>query len=278
MNFDQQTPEYTTEETRSAPDLSDSYREGRKIKNTTSICPHCPELEDRKARENQIYQYRELVERIARKFTGRGIPYEDLVQVGYLGLIKAIDRFDPSNGAKLTTFATHHIVGEIKHHIRDNGWYLKVSRRLKDFRPEAMRAIDSLAISLKRSPTFAEIAKMLRISEEEVIEIIELGNAFAPLSLNEPIERGGDCGMSLLDSLGDKGFEDVLIDKIMLDGAKKILARREQTIIALRYRYGLSQFEIAQNLGISQVHVSRLLKYSHAKMKEFLTPNANFNS
>ncbi|MCH8069208.1 MAG: sigma-70 family RNA polymerase sigma factor [Candidatus Marinimicrobia bacterium] len=227
--------------------------------------------EDNEERKHLIFQHLGLVSLLAKRFKGRGIAYEDLVQVGIVGLIKAIENFNPNNGTKLATFATHYIVGEIKHNFRDNGWYLKVPRKMKDSRNQVLNEVEFLTNSLQRSPTISEIAKHIVRSEEEVIEIIELNEAYAPSSLDGPISREkNDGSFSVMDVLAGENFEDALIDNISLDFAKKVLTNRERTIVVLYFEYDMSQSEIAQELRISQGHISRLLRLSLKKMREFM--------
>lgn len=233
---------------------------------------------DMKAREEQICQYSELVKRIVLRFTGRGIPYEDLVQVGYLALIKAIDRFDTSKNVKLSTFVTSYIIGGIKHHFRDNGWQVKVSRSLKDSRGRIFKEIECLTNLLGRSPTIAEISARLKMTNEAVIEIMELGGAYAPCSIEDRLEGENGRQISILDSLHEESFEDGLINKVTCDIAKEVLTNRERTILDLRYKYKLTQSEIAQKLDISQMHVSRLLRNSLIKMRECLKSTKNGNN
>ncbi len=145
------TPEPSARTQKELTHLVDSGR-------PSSLC------QDREARDQMICEHLGLVQRLATKFRQRGVPYEDLVQVGSLGLIKAVDGFDPSNGAQFTTFAAHYIVGEIKHHFRDNGWHLKISRGQKRALQQVKENIEYLTYSLQRSPTISEIAKEMETS------------------------------------------------------------------------------------------------------------------
>lgn len=222
-------------------------------------------------RRETICQNLDLVRHLAKRFRGRGIPYEDLVQVGSVGLIKAVDSFKTNNGAKLTTFATHYIIGEIKHHFRDNGWSVKVPRHLKDGRAQVLRQAERLAQELDRSPTVSELAKRVDTTEESVIELMELQEAFTPSSLDSPVSTGKDDNtLTVEDILEDQNFEDGLIDKMSLDLARNLLTKREKTIVSLSYEYNMSQTDIAKRVGLSQMHVSRLLKNSIVKMRTFL--------
>lgn len=222
-------------------------------------------------RENLILQHLGLVKILAKRYDNRGIPLEDLVQVGIIGLIKAIQKYNPNNGAKLSTFATHYIIGEIKHNFRDNGWYFKVPRKIKDTRNQILHMIEILTNSLQRSPTILEIASRIGTTEENVIEILESNAAYTPSSLDKPdtIRINKDYSGNV-DVLPGENFENVLIDRISLDCAKRLLTKRERTIVTLYFDYGMSQLKIAQELRISQVHVSRIMKQSLSKMKDYL--------
>lgn len=225
-----------------------------------------------KERENLIFQHMGLVEILVKRYENRGISQEDLIQVGIIGLIKAIQKFNPNNGAKLSTFATHYIVGEIKHNFRDNGWYLKVPRKMKDSRNQILHKIEFLTNSLQRSPTILEIANHIGSTEDNVIEILEANTAYTPSSFDKPdTRRKNKDYLANVDVLSGENFEDVLIDRISLDLAKRLLTKREKTIVALHFDYGMPQSEIAEELRISQMHVSRIMRQSLSKMKDYLT-------
>lgn len=225
----------------------------------------------RKERENLIFQHLNLVQTLAKRYDNRGINQEDLIQVGIIGLMKAIQKFNPQNGAKLSTFATHYIVGEIKHNFRDNGWYLKVPRRMKDSRNQILQKIEFLTNSLQRSPTILEIANHIGATEEDVIEILESHAAYTPCSLDKPdTPRINEDYPTNLDVLPGENLEDVLIDRISLDFAKRLLTKRERTIVTLHFDYGMPQSVIAKKLRLSQGHVSRLMRQSLSKMKDYL--------
>jgi RNA polymerase sigma-B factor len=199
-----------------------------------------------------------LVEHCARRFMHRGEPFDDLVQVGTIGLIKAVDRFDTERGVEFSTYATPTIIGEIKRHFRDKGWAIRVPRRLQELRMSISTATNDLSQTLGRSPTPREIAEHLEVSVEEVLEGLESANAYATMSLD--VSNGEDDGPSWLDSLGeeDEGIEHVEIRESLrplLAG----LAPREQQILVLRFFRQQTQSQIAEQVGISQMHVSRLL-------------------
>jgi RNA polymerase sigma-B factor len=206
------------------------------------------------------------------KFVNRGEPLDDLIQVGTLGLLKAIDRFDTERGVEFTTYATPTVVGEIKRHFRDKGWAVKVPRRLQELNQSVNRSVDALAMELGRSPTVGELAERLGASEEEILEAQELGQAYNLLSLDS--EVGGDSdkkSQTLADTVGetDAGME-LLEDRANLERAFQVLTGRERVIIYLRFYESVSQTEIAARLQVSQMHVSRLQAKALEKLRGFL--------
>ena len=199
-----------------------------------------------------------LVDHCARRFMHRGEPFEDLVQVGTIGLIKAVDRFDLERGVEFSTYATPTIIGEIKRYFRDKGWAIRVPRRLQELRMSIATATSELSQTLGRSPTPRQIAEHLEVSVEEVLEGLESANAYATMSLD--VTNGEGEGPSWLDSLGaeDEGMEHVEIRESL----RPLLAGlppREQQILVLRFFRQQTQSQIAEQVGISQMHVSRLL-------------------
>jgi RNA polymerase sigma-B factor len=214
-----------------------------------------------------------LVRFLAVRFSNRGEPLDDLIQVGTVGLLKAIDRFDLERGVEFTTYATPTIVGEIKRYFRDKGWAVKVPRRLQELNLAVNRAGDKLAIALGRSPTVAELAEHLNASEEEILEAQELGQAYNLLSLDSEVSGGENDGKSqtLADTVGvaDAGLE-LLEDRANLERAFAVLNGRERVIIYLRFYESVSQTEIAKRLNVSQMHVSRLQQKALEKLREVL--------
>jgi len=209
---------------------------------------------------------------LAAKFTNRGEPLDDLVQVGTVGLLKAIDRFDLERGVEFTTYATPTIVGEIKRYFRDKGWAVKVPRRLHELNLAVNRAGDKLAIALGRSPTVAELATHLGAGEEEILEAQELGQAYNLLSLDSEVSGEGDRkSQTLSDTVGvsDAGLE-LLEDRANLERAFAVLTGRERVIIYLRFYESVSQTEIARRLNVSQMHVSRLQAKALDKLRSVL--------
>jgi RNA polymerase sigma-B factor len=223
---------------------------------------------DLEARERLIEQYLPLVRSLARRYSYRGEMHEDLVQVGSIGLIKAIDRFDIERGVELTTYATPNIIGEIKRHFRDKGWSVRVPRGLQELNVRLSHLLEELTVELERSPTISELAKAAGVEEEDVLEALESGQAYATLSLSGP--SGGDEGADLdpLESLGDvEHAYEVSEDRAVLAPGMKALDERERRILHLRFFEGLTQSQIAQQVGISQMHVSRLIRRSLEKLR-----------
>ncbi len=222
------------------------------------------------ARDELVTMHLPLVQFLARRFRDRGEPLEDLVQVGTIGLIKAVDRFDPERGVEFSTYATPTIVGEIKRHFRDKGWAIRVPRRLQELRISIAQATAELSQKTGHSPTIAELAAHLEISEDEVIEGLEGAQAYSTSSLDAPLGDDAEAPM-LADRLGD---EDPGIESIEYrESLKPLLAAlpsRERRILALRFFHGMTQSQIAEEVGISQMHVSRLLAKSLATLREGL--------
>ncbi|MFZ5850233.1 MAG: SigB/SigF/SigG family RNA polymerase sigma factor [Actinomycetota bacterium] len=211
------------------------------------------------ARDQLVRMHLPLVEHLARRFRNRGEPYDDLVQVATIGLIKSVDRFDPDRGVEFSTYATPTIVGEIKRHFRDKGWAVRVPRRLQELRLSLTQATAELSQRHGRAPTVAELAHLLGISEEEVLEGLESANAYSTLSLDAP-DQGEDDSHAVADSLGE--VDDALEGVEYREALRPLLARlppREKRILMLRFFGGMTQSQIAAEIGISQMHVSRLL-------------------
>ncbi|QIK75883.1 RNA polymerase sigma factor SigF [Nocardioides piscis] len=211
------------------------------------------------ARDDLVHLHLPLVEHCARRFRHRGEPYEDLVQVGTIGLIKAIDRFETDREVEFSTFATPTIIGEIKRHFRDKGWAIRVPRRLQELRMQITAATADLNQKLGRSPTPRELAELIGCSVEEIIEGMESSNAYSTLSLDAS-DGSEDGPPSMLDMLGvdDHNLEHVELReslKPLLD----VLDPREKRILLLRFFKNMTQSQIADEIGVSQMHVSRLL-------------------
>jgi RNA polymerase sigma-B factor len=224
---------------------------------------------DLQAREQLIEQYMSLVRSLARRYSYRGEQLEDLVQIGAIGLIKAIDRFDLERGVELTTYATPNIIGEIKRHFRDKGWSVRVPRGLQELNVQLSRLVEQLTVQLSRSPTIPELAKAAGVEEEEVLEALESGRAYTSLSLSVGGGGGDEDDLDPLESLGTEEHQyEVSEDRAVLAPGFKVLDERERKILQLRFFEGLTQSQIAQQVGISQMHVSRLIRRSLEKIRE----------
>jgi RNA polymerase sigma-B factor len=222
------------------------------------------------ARDDLVRMHLPLVEHLARRFRNRGEPYDDLVQVATIGLIKSIDRFDTDRGVEFSTYATPTIVGEIKRHFRDKGWAVRVPRRLQELRLSLTAATSELSQRHGRSPTVHELAVHLGLSEEDVLEGLEAANSYSTLSLDAP-EQGDEDGFAVADTLGseDESLEGVEYRESLKPLLEQLPAR-EKRILLLRFFGGMTQSQIAADIGISQMHVSRLLARTLAQLREGL--------
>ena len=224
------------------------------------------------ARDRLVAGYLPLVRRVCRRFGHLGEPVEDLVQVGTIGLLKAIHKFDFAKGNSLVAFAVPVIVGEIRNYFRDHGWAVKMPRKLQQQKLAVDRAVESLTQTLGRTPTVTEIGVATELSVEQVYETLELERFGRPLSLNAEYDRAdSDDSSSILDYLGDEDPDlENLAENIDLKSALQLVNPRERTIIYLKFYSGLSQTAIAARLGISQMHVSRLQRHALSKLKRSL--------
>jgi len=223
-------------------------------------------------REQLVSAHLPLAEYLARRFANRGEPLEDLVQVASIGLVKAVDRFDPARGVEFSTYATHTIVGELKRHFRDKAWSVKAPRRMQELYLRLGNAVAGLGQELGRSPTIAELATELSVSEEEVLEALEAGHAYRSASLDAPAGEDGDALGAQLGA-EDPSLEDAE-RRATLSPLLAKLPPRERLIVYLRFFENLTQSEIAERLGLSQMHVSRLLARSVAELREAAEPRA----
>ncbi len=220
----------------------------------------------RRQRERLISGYFPVAEHIARRFAGRGEPLDDLIQVATLGLINAVDRFEPARGSHFLSFAVPTITGEVRRHFRDHGWSTRVPRRLKDLHIAIRRALAELSQQLGRAPRPSEIAERLGIPVSEVIEGLQAGEAYRSGSLDEMLGAGQRAAVG--DFIG--GLDNALAlidDREALRPLLAELAPREQTILVLRFFHQLTQTQIAEQVGISQMHVSRVLRQTLAFLR-----------
>ena len=227
---------------------------------------------DEDARNELVMSHLNLVRFLASKFKNRGEPLDDLVQVGTIGLITAIDRFDPERGLEFTTYATPTILGEIKRHFRDKGWSVRVPRRLQELSSKVNQATDELTKELQRTPSTEEVASKLGVTVEEVLEAMESSSAYSSV----PLEAGGsddDDATAVIDHYAsvdqDLAASD---DRMVIEDTIKEFSPREQEVIRMRFNDNLTQVEIAKRLGVSQVQVSRLLRRTLKKLQEKVDP------
>lgn len=219
------------------------------------------------ARRELVERYDYLAQRLARRFLGRGIALDDLVQVARFGLLNAIDRFDVDYGTRFSTFAGRTIIGEIKHHFRNKAWSIRVPRSLQNLWLKTSDAVEELSQRLGRSPRISEIAEHLDAEPEEVLEAMDAGGGYSAASLDRPV--GKERRMPLVDLLGDadRRIEDSAEWSDMAE-AVQTLEARERSILYMRFFEGKTQREIGSEIGISQVHVSRLLRRTLEELRE----------
>ena len=229
-----------------------------------------PQERDR-IRDRLVRGYESLVHFLARRFQNRGEPLEDIVQVGFLGLIKAIERFDPELGNEFTTFATPTILGEIRRYFRDKGWAIRFPRRLQELYQQVVRTNEELKNQLNRQPTVAEVAERLHVEPDDVLEAMEMSTAMTPVSIDATIGTGEDGGRQLGEAVGT---EDPNLDRVemrqVLERAMQHLNERERRIMIMRFFEEMSQAEVAKRLGISQMHVSRLQRAALEQLREYV--------
>jgi len=217
---------------------------------------------DVRVRDELVGAHIALAEHLARRFNHRGEPLDDLIQVACVGLLKAVERFDPGRGLEFSTFAIPTIVGELKRHFRDKGWAVRVPRQVQ----ELYLLVSALTNELGRSPTIIEVAERGRVTEEEVLEAMEAGRAYRSASLDS--STGDDDAPTLSSRLGseDPGMADVE-HRLTIGPLLEALPEREKFILRMRFFEGKTQSEIARELGISQMHVSRLIARSLRQLR-----------
>ncbi len=225
---------------------------------------------DEEAQKQLVLYYRGLVEMISRKY-GKGRSFqEDIYQVGMIGLLGAIRRYDESFGKSFEAFAVPTIIGEIKRFLRDKTWSVHVPRRIKEIGPKIKIATEELSMELQRSPSVDEIAEKIDASVEEVLEAMEMGKSYQALSVDHTIEADSDGGtVTLLDIFGniEEGYEKT-DQRLVLEKVLYVLTDREKMVIHYTYLKNLSQKETGEILGISQMHVSRLQRRAIKKLRE----------
>lgn len=213
---------------------------------------------DAAERERLIMQHLPLVRGLARRYADRGEPLDDLVQVGTIGLIKAIDRFEPERGFKLASFATPTILGEIRRHFRDRSWTIRVPRGMQEARAQISHAVTELSAENGRSPTVREIAESTGLSMDDVLDALAAGSAQRPGPLAAPGSEGEEDAGAVV-GVEERGYEQAEA-RATLDAGLSELPARERVILHLRFEEGLTQSQIAERVGVSQMHVSRLIR------------------
>jgi RNA polymerase sigma-B factor len=213
------------------------------------------------AREELVERFLPFARDLARRYTYTDEPFDDLVQVASLGLIKAIDRFDPDRGAKFTSFAAPTILGELKRHFRDKGWAMHVPRDLQERSLAVAREVEALSKQLGRSPKPREVAGALGCSVEQVLEAQQAAASYEAASLDAPTAHDHDETASLVDLLGEDDVAYELVgDRDAIASTWKTLPDMERSVLELRFMHHLNQREIGERIGYSQMHVSRLLR------------------
>jgi RNA polymerase sigma-B factor len=232
---------------------------------------------DEQALKQLVVHYQNLVNVLARKYSKGKSYHEDIYQVGMVGLLGAIRRYDESFGKSFEAFAVPTILGEIKRFLRDKTWSVHVPRRIKELGPKIKSVVEELTSKLQRSPKVMEIAEVLNVSEEEVLEAMEMGKSYQALSVDHTIEADSEGGtVTLLDLVGtvESGYEKIN-QKLVLEKVLYILSERERQIIQYTYLDNLSQKETGDRLGISQMHVSRIQRRAIKKLKEAIQSDRN---
>ena len=223
------------------------------------------ETNNHELREEIIFQFKPLIDHISRKFCYNKSDLDDVKQVGVIGLLRSLERFDPSKEVVFSAFAAPNIIGEIKHYFRDKNRMVKTPRKLQELNSK-IRTISQERQNQGRSPTVADLADLLEETDERILEAMEVGQTSVIVSLDAPSYRndsGGDGNSaSLLDNIGVEGGEDKLLTRETLKQAMTQLPYREREIIYLRFYCGLSQTDISARIGLSQMHVSRILTKS----------------
>lgn len=253
--------------------MSEGFQQQSQIDNNVEqLIQQFQHTQDNEIQTELVKRYETLVHSLAKKFS-KGRDYdEDLIQVGMIGLLGALRRFDVSIGRSFESFAIPTIIGEIKRYIRDKTWSVHVPRRIKELGPKIKNAVEKLTNELQRSPKVFEIAEYLGVTEEEVLETMEMSKSYQALSVDRSIEADQEGGaVTLLDLVGatDIGFEKT-DQQLLIKKAFSVLSEREQQILYCTFYEGLSQKETGDKLGISQMHVSRLQRRALEKIKASL--------
>lgn len=237
---------------------------------TVELFEELRETEDPELREYLIEQHEGLVRHVARDYADSGEDYEDIYSVGRIGLVEAVDRYDPEYGTKFATFAVPTIKGEIRRYFRDVTWSMRVPRRMQELSAKARKVQQRLTKQLERSPTYAEVARELGVPEEQVIEAMEVGRQYNAVSI-EAGGEGDDDGQSHLERTGERDENiEHLLDREQVAELLDRLPKRQKLILVMRYYGDMSQEAVGDRLGISQMHVSRLQHRALDRLKSLI--------
>jgi len=230
---------------------------------------------DRTAHEALVERFLPLAQQLARRYARSNEPLDDLSQVASLGLLKAIDRFDPTRPTAFSSFAVPTIVGELKRHFRDKGWSLRVPRDLQDLALRVERVTDDLESELRRSPTADEIAQSIGVRTEQVLDAREAAGAYRALSFDRPRDDA-EAGDDLLDVIGveDPGYQ-LADETATVEHLMSVLSDREREVLRLRFAEDLTQSEIGARIGLSQMHISRLIRHAVAQLRQAAEPDTS---
>ena len=228
---------------------------------------------DRAAQEALVSRFLPLARQLARRYANGNEPLDDLVQVASVGLLKAIDRFDPAREIAFSSFAVPTILGELKRHFRDRGWWVRVPRALQELSARVHRVADDLEGELGRPPTPDEIARQIGVTTEQVLDARAAAAAYLAVSLDQPRD-GGDAGDDLGDSIGavDPGYR-MADDSVTVEGLLTVLSDRDREVLRLRFAEDLTQAEIGERVGVSQMQVSRLIRHSIVQLRNAAEAN-----
>jgi RNA polymerase sigma-B factor len=223
---------------------------------------------DPRAREELVKRFLPLARQLARRYQRTNEPLDDLMQVASVGLVKAIDRFDPERGTAFSTFAVPTILGELKRYFRDSGWAVHVPRGMQERSMKVDQTVDALHRKLGRTPSTKEVAAELQITDEEVLEAIEVHSAYEALSLEQQRSDDSDSGTAYVDTIATEEERYELVEyAATIAPALKALSARDRLILHLRFSEDLTQSEIAERIGVSQMHVSRLIRRALTRLR-----------
>jgi RNA polymerase sigma-B factor len=251
--------------------MTTEHRNGCRPTTSAQLFERWHRGEDPRARGELIERFLPLARKLAGRYARSGEPYDDLVQVASVGLVNAVDRFDPERGYAFTSFAVPTIVGELKRHFRDHGWALHVARGARDRAQAVAEATAAIRADTGRAPSVHELAQYLELSTEEVVDRLQTVAAREAVSLDAPVTLDSSVPVSRGDSVGDlDGRFGQVEERLTVLAAAGRLPKREREVLYLRFGADLTQNEIAERVGVSQMQVSRLLRHSLGQMREQL--------